>query len=154
MKQEVWDLHISFLLLICIDSIFVFQKKMFLLSTPSSISLMIILAILLPLSRASINFDERRLARALRQRLLESNSDLLSGEFDYVKRSESDISDRILNDPAALRDYLRQINEYFAIIGRPRLVYRPTKHFNVFKHFKINIFCIFRFGQLKQCKSL
>ncbi|VDL57193.1 unnamed protein product, partial [Hymenolepis diminuta] len=40
---------------------------MFLLSTPSSISLMIILAILLPLSRASINFDERRLARALRQ---------------------------------------------------------------------------------------
>ncbi|VUZ40348.1 unnamed protein product, partial [Hymenolepis diminuta] len=90
---------------------------MFLLSTPSSISLMIILAILLPLSRASINFDERRLARALRQRLLESNSDLLSGEFNYVKRSESDISDRILNDPAALRDYLRQINEYFAIIG-------------------------------------
>nr|P41967.1 RecName: Full=Neuropeptide F; Short=NPF [Moniezia expansa] len=29
-------------------------------------------------------------------------------------------SDLVLDNKAALRDYLRQINEYFAIIGRPR----------------------------------
>nr|CDS32787.1 neuropeptide F [Hymenolepis microstoma] len=93
---------------------------MFLLSTPFSIYLMVILTILLPLNRASVNFDDRRLAKALRQKLLTSSSDLLNDEFDYVKRAEADLTDRILNDPAALRDYLRQINEYFAIIGRPR----------------------------------
>ncbi|VDN96322.1 unnamed protein product [Rodentolepis nana] len=93
---------------------------MFLLSTQFSICLMVILAILLHPNIASVNFDDRRLAKALRQKLLASISHPLNDEFDNVKRADADLTDRILNDPAALRDYLRQINEYFAIIGRPR----------------------------------
>eukprot|EP00108_Taenia_solium_P009210 TsM_000819400 transcript=TsM_000819400 gene=TsM_000819400 len=103
---------------------------------------------MVPLNTAGVHVDERRLARAasaLRHQLEQQQQDQLqyrsplshswldvpvdvlddgSTNTDYVKRADPlsivNPPESVLNNPAALRDYLRQVNEYFAIIGRPR----------------------------------
>lgn len=101
-------------------------------TTAISLYLVVLLALLVPPNKAGVNYDRRRLATALRQeqrlqdRWMDSNPEVIDDYSDYLKRSDIgsivNPSDLVLNNPAALRDYLRQINEYFAIIGRPRSV--------------------------------
>ena len=90
----------------------------------TSIYLAILLTLLMaPLNSAGIHLGESRLAR-------------ISDDFDrqdaYPDADYSDIEKRenimsiikppkdIYENPESLRNYLRQLNEYIAIIGRPR----------------------------------
>ncbi|VDM26457.1 unnamed protein product [Hydatigera taeniaeformis] len=113
-----------------------------------SIYLAVLLAFMVPPNNAGVHIDDRRLARAAnalrrqleqqqldqlqyRSPLLHSLLDVPVGAMDdgltstdYAKRADPlsivNPPESVLNNPAALRDYLRQVNEYFAIIGRPR----------------------------------
>ncbi|VDK22049.1 unnamed protein product [Taenia asiatica] len=123
-------------------------KEMFIFVKSTPIYLVVLLALMVPLNTAGVHVDERRLARAasaLRHQLEQQQQDQLQyrsplshswldvpvdvlddgpTNTDYVKRTDPlsivNPPESVLNNPAALRDYLRQVNEYFAIIGRPR----------------------------------
>ncbi|VDD81486.1 unnamed protein product [Mesocestoides corti] len=104
-----------------------------------------LLVLLVATSTTSLRLDERRLARAAASlhRQMEQlqraqvSPDWLEGglispddNFDEAaveKRSDETAGmaippEAVLNNPTALRNYLRQVNEYFALIGRPRQV--------------------------------
>lgn len=123
-------------------------KEMFAFVKSTPIYLVVLLALIVPLNIAGVHVDERRLARAanaLRRQLEQQQQDQLQyrlplsqnwfdvpidvldegpANSDYAKRADPlsivNPPESVLNNPAALRDYLRQVNEYFAIIGRPR----------------------------------
>lgn len=76
----------------------------------------VIFAILIPLNGVEARFLQNPLEEALRQRILDEG---------VAKRTEQDDAyiQHLRNNPQALREYIQNMNEYFAIIGRPRLVF-------------------------------
>ncbi|EUB60087.1 Neuropeptide F [Echinococcus granulosus] len=115
---------------------------MFAFMKSAPIHLAVLLTLMVPLNTAGLHIDERRLARAataLRHQMEQQQQDQLQyppplyapidvlddglTNIDYAKRADPlsiiNPPESVLSNPAALRDYLRQVNEYFAIIGRP-----------------------------------
>ncbi|CDS42978.1 neuropeptide F [Echinococcus multilocularis] len=116
---------------------------MFAFMKSAPIYLAVLLTLMVPLNTAGLHIDERRLARAataLRHQMEQQQQDQLQyppplyapidvlddglTNIDHAKRADPlsiiNPPESVLSNPAALRDYLRQVNEYFAIIGRPR----------------------------------
>ncbi|BHF64220.1 hypothetical protein SprV_0200722000 [Sparganum proliferum] len=58
-------------------------------------------------------------------KLLEEGLEGIASEAKEVKRDAGENKQfpqrlRVFEDPSAIRNYLRKVNEYFALIGRPR----------------------------------